>query len=1636
MKKKWITRLCAVFLSLILCISPILAGAGFRGTSAYVIDVLDYGADPTGMQDSTEAIWNAFEAAKEKSNHGRNQVTVNFPTGEYHIYKDKAQTREYHTSNTNSAEHPIKTIGLLIEDQNNLVVEGNGSLFMMHGNIMALAVVRSKNITLQNFSWDFAVPTVSEMTVLDMGTIDGKEYTDFYIPACFPYEIKGTTIQWSSDLSPYTNEPYWTEEGVHNGYCIVGYVPEEGMSRRYDTGGDSPFFGVSSIARINEDDKTKVRIIYHAKRPAMQRKGMVLEFASSYVRETAGAFTWESENVTADHVNVHFMHGFGWLIQMSKDVYYKSCNLMPRKDSGHTTVSFADGIHASGAAGEIVIEDCNFSHTHDDPINIHGTFTRVEERVDSNTLVLKYIHSQQGGFPQYHVGDKVRFFTRDYLSSTDGETEYTVAEIISNPGEQGNDMRTMRIRFEENLPENLSEQIGGEPKYVAENVTYSPEVSIRNNTFKNIATRGILCTTGQKVVIENNDFSPTTMATIFLSNDSNEWYESGPIRDMTIRGNTFAVKTIGGREGWQYAPAIFVHPVTKGNRLPSADDPIHKNIKIEDNVFFMDLDSVVRAESVENLTFRNNKVFRMEPNVNIQLDLPESPITVGAATKLGIEITGKQNNGKIDHLFDLTKCKNVIIENNTYDDGLKKYIVTDDASKDTIQNHDADIQIVQDTSLPASAAASNLHFVSSNPEVAFVDQDGNLTAKSAGSTEILAYYEWNDTIIKSNRLTVQVGDTETAALEIKTPKSEIKVGETTRFSVAGDVNDIVWSVSSFENDSNTDIAQITEDGQLTANKNGIIWVKASAGNAEGTVPVVIYGEQQKKINEKLSIQNEDKNHYSIDGESIGIQMQRGDLYQDNNSVRNLFLYEVENQEDFRVVVKATGLPIRENDQWDTGSFLIYQDSDNYISLGKKSHKKGFATVLEQAGSAEEFEDQEKDNDVTEAYLGITKQGQTVTLDAKPVGGEWKEIKKFDQDFSLENVKIGFAAWCSSDRAKEISFSEFHIGDADASYDDLLDTPEVSFSEMIENDRAQVSDVQISNTDAMVEVTYQFEDGDDEGESYFLWSWEENGKVIHKVTKTPRIVTHAAEITCKVFPVDRAGQPGVPSEEIVYHPNLADSEGLNSIYVNAHEVYKNGDPRLFSVKVPEDEMLVLGYVAANNENEAVQVVRNSELIAETSKSTDQIGVKVENGDTIYVRKGKSEYVIDVQTVGSNQAALKSVVSQALNINASELGEGHLTVSTDSRNADFELTISPETAELQLLQSDYRIPVRTTRDGFTHQANVNLSNGLNSFYVKAIAADGISNQTFVINVIYTPKDGRVAPQVTVTFYKDRDTQMDSFKVDRGSRLEKSVVNTPYQSGYRFIGWVTENGKVFDFDQPIFIDTAVYAQWEKRYNGGGGSGSDSEEKSNDPKPESEPSISKVEMIPTTQGDPERVKDYMDVNAHWAKDAIAWTVTNRLFAGVSNTQFAPDIAMTRGMLVTVLHRLAGQPGIGENSFTDVPEDAYYKNAVAWANQMKLVTGVGNSLFAPNNNITREQLAVILYKFAGSPAVQEHAVAFADAGNVSSWAKDAVAWAVHEGLLSGMTDGSLVPGGQATRAQVATILMRFEEKNRNAKLS
>ena len=165
------------------------------------------------------------------------------------------------------------------------------------------------------------------------------------------------------------------------------------------------------------------------------------------------------------------------------------------------------------------------------------------------------------------------------------------------------------------------------------------------------------------------------------------------------------------------------------------------------------------------------------------------------------------------------------------------------------------------------------------------------------------------------------------------------------------------------------------------------------------------------------------------------------------------------------------------------------------------------------------------------------------------------------------------------------------------------------------------------------------------------------------------------------------------------------------------------------------------------------------------------------------------------------------------------------------------------------------------------------------------------------------------------------------------------------------------------------------------------------------------------------------------WYHDGVHYCVENGLMVGTGKTTFEPDAAMTRGMLVTILWRLEGSPIVdAPMDYDDVTLEDWYGQAVRWADSTGVVTGYGNGGFGPNDPITREQMAAILWRYAGSPGVEGSLSAFADGTQTSGWAQPAMIWAVNQGLITGAGNNHLEPRGQATRAQAAALLMRFAE--------
>lgn len=187
-----------------------------------------------------------------------------------------------------------------------------------------------------------------------------------------------------------------------------------------------------------------------------------------------------------------------------------------------------------------------------------------------------------------------------------------------------------------------------------------------------------------------------------------------------------------------------------------------------------------------------------------------------------------------------------------------------------------------------------------------------------------------------------------------------------------------------------------------------------------------------------------------------------------------------------------------------------------------------------------------------------------------------------------------------------------------------------------------------------------------------------------------------------------------------------------------------------------------------------------------------------------------------------------------------------------------------------------------------------------------------------------------------------------------------------------------------------------------------------------------------PPNGGDDYPETAFADVKNHWAKSYIEWAAYHKYFNGETDTSFAPNKAMDRAMVVTVLYNIENRPATGSPSFSDVPQGKYYTSPVAWAAGNKIVSGYEDNTFRPTNKISRQELATMLYNYAKykkmNVSASGNVTAFKDHDKISSYAGTSMSWAVGAGIIGGIGDGLLDPTGEATRAQGAVMLKKFME--------
>ena len=405
-----------------------------------------------------------------------------------------------------------------------------------------------------------------------------------------------------------------------------------------------------------------------------------------------------------------------------------------------------------------------------------------------------------------------------------------------------------------------------------------------------------------------------------------------------------------------------------------------------------------------------------------------------------------------------------------------------------------------------------------------------------------------------------------------------------------------------------------------------------------------------------------------------------------------------------------------------------------------------------------------------------------------------------------------------------------------------------------------------------------------------------------------------------------------------------------------------------------------------------------------------------GDTIYINHVKddgSTYIYDA-VVGGTTGALTATftnpngfstftattASEAV-VKIGDIGYKTLEEAVGKVKADETIVLLDDNAEEVTVARDISFILDKDSNEFTGS----ISAGDNT---TVTTSDDGEKTTYSFDYtapsIPVGSGGTGAVSFIVDFRTNGGSIVSSVKVKKGEKVIRP--EDPTKEGYTFGGWFTDEAlkKEYDFDTKVQKKLVLYAKWI-------------EEAAVEPEPE----------LPV----------FTDVKeTDWFYESVMTAFKKGLMNGVSETEFAPDTTLTRAMLVTILYRAEGEPATNRSiPFADIEMGSYYANAVIWAAQNGIVNGTTETTFAPDSNITREQVAAILYRYAiykGMDAVDlSENLNFADSDDVSEYAISALNWATGCGLVTGYEDNTLRPLANTTRAEAATLLQRFIETDK-----
>ena len=519
-------------------------------------------------EDATPIVMEALRKVKEK-----NAKKLVFVKGTYNFKPDLASEKYVFVSNNDEG---LKRIVFDLSDFQNLEIDGQGSSFMFDGFVSPFLLANSKNISFKNFSIDFNRTFHSE------GKIVGayKDSLDISFSKEYPYLVDNNKLLFTGHEIVGKDNSGGPKRLIYPFWHLLEF---EATKREPDPEGRD-YLNVQNM-QVKELEPGTVRIFFPDLRGTV---GNTMIFNAT--DRLSPAFTVsDSESINFKNVTIHHAGGVGILGQRSKDILIDSIKVIA--SPGRMVSTTADATHFVNCKGKITLQNSIFESMMDDATNIHGIYVKITDIFSPTEVLVKLIHYQQFGF--------------DFLKP-DVEVEIANAESL-------NTYENIKVKSATRLNKEytrvtFSKPIAAEVK-VGDVIAYSqeyPEVLMKKCRVLKNRARGILLGSRGKILIEDNYFH-TQAPAINLEGDGRFWFEQAGVRDLTIRNNVF--------DNCNYSFILGLGVITASSGIEESKKPIsryNRNILIESNTFIIFNPNILSMYSIDNLTFKNNKVIRSE----------------------------------------------------------------------------------------------------------------------------------------------------------------------------------------------------------------------------------------------------------------------------------------------------------------------------------------------------------------------------------------------------------------------------------------------------------------------------------------------------------------------------------------------------------------------------------------------------------------------------------------------------------------------------------------------------------------------------------------------------------------------------------------------------------------------------------------------------------------------------------------------------------------------------------------------------------------------------------------------------------------------------------------------------------------